>query len=45
MQQEARFFSLLKSVDSYHAEPDRLEMLADGSIVLAFEPYQEKPTP
>jgi len=45
MQQEARFFSLLKSVDSYHAEPDRLDMLSDGSIVLTFEPYIEIPTP
>ncbi len=45
MQQEARFFNLLKTVDSYHAEPDQLKMLADGIVILTFEPYQEKPAP
>lgn len=36
MQQESRFFNLLKQVDSYHAEPTKLDMLADGAVVLSF---------
>jgi len=37
MQQESRYFHLLKRVDAYMAEPDRLDLLADGAIVLSFE--------
>jgi heat shock protein HslJ len=36
MQQESRFFHLLKQIDAYHAEPNKLDMLADGAVVLSF---------
>jgi heat shock protein HslJ len=36
MQQESRYFHLLKQIDAYHAEPDRLDLLADGAVVLSF---------
>ena len=36
MQQESRFFQLLKQIDAYHAEPEQLDMLADGAVVLRF---------
>lgn len=36
MQQESRFFLLLQMIDAYHAEPDRLDLLADGAVVLSF---------
>ena len=37
MQQESRYFHLLKRVDAYMAQPDRLDLLADGAVVLSFE--------
>ena len=36
MQQEARLFHMLQSIDSYHAEPDRFDLLADGAVMLSF---------
>ena len=45
MQQESRFFHLLKRVDAYHAEPDRLDMLADGAIVLTFMALKPEESP
>ncbi len=36
MQQEARMFHLLQTIDAYHAEPDRLELRSDGATVLTF---------
>jgi heat shock protein HslJ len=36
MQQEARFYHLLQQTDAYHAEPERLDMLVDGAVVLSF---------
>jgi heat shock protein HslJ len=36
MQQEARFLHLLSSADAYHAEPDNLELITDGVVVLRF---------
>ncbi|MHA7812308.1 MAG: META domain-containing protein [Phycisphaerales bacterium] len=36
MQQESRFFHLLQQIDAYHAEPDRLDLLSDGAVVLSF---------
>lgn len=36
MQQESRFFLLLQTIDAYHAEPDQLDLLADGAVVLSF---------
>lgn len=36
MQQEARIFHLLQTIDAYHAEPDRLDLRSDGATVLTF---------
>ncbi len=36
MQQEARFYHLLQQTDAYHAEPDQLDLLSDGAVVLSF---------
>lgn len=36
MQQEARMFHLLQSVDAYRAQPDRLDLLMDDVVVLSF---------
>ena len=36
MQQESRYFNLLKQVDSYHAQPHQLDLLVDGAVVLSF---------
>ncbi len=36
MQQEARFLHLLQSVNAYHAEPDRLDLYVNDSVVLSF---------
>lgn len=36
MQQEARMLLLLQSIDAYHAEPDRLDLLSDGATMLSF---------
>jgi len=41
MQQESRFFHLLKRVDAYHAEPTQLDLLSDGAVVLSFFIPQE----
>jgi len=44
MQQESRYFQLLKQIDAYHAEPNRLDMLSDGAVVLSFIiPVTESP--
>ncbi len=45
MQQESRFFHLLTQVDAYHAEPDRLDLLIDGSVALSFTILSEEETP
>lgn len=36
MQQEARLFHLLQTVDAYHAEPEQLQLLSDGAVVLTY---------
>ena len=36
MQQEARLFHLMQTVDAYHAEPDHLQLLSDGAVVISF---------
>lgn len=36
MQQESRFFHLLQSIDAYLAQPDRLDLYRDDTIVLSF---------
>ena len=45
MQQESRFFNLLKQVDAYHAEPDRLDLIADGAVILTFVPRTNSLSP
>ncbi len=45
MQQESRFFHLLKRVDAYHAEPNKLNLLADGAIVLSFMTLEGEESP
>lgn len=45
MQQESRFFHLLKRVDAYHAEPSRLDLLADGAVVLSFMVLEGEESP
>lgn len=45
MQQESRFFNLLKQVDAYHAEPDRLELIADGAVIITFKPWVQSLSP
>ena len=42
MQQESRFFHLLKQIDAYHAEPTKLQMLADGAVVLTFTTQEDE---
>ncbi len=36
MQQESRFFHLLRRIDAYHAEPDKLDLLSNDAVVLSF---------
>ena len=45
MQQESRFFQLLKQVDAYHAEPDKLTLFIDSDIVLTFGTDPEPAAP
>lgn len=45
MQQESRFFHLLKRIDAYHAEPNRLDMLSNGAVVLSFMILEGEETP
>ena len=45
MQQESRFFHLLKQIDAYHAEPAKLQMFADGAVVLTFMALEDEDTP
>lgn len=45
MQQEARYFQLLKTIDAYHAEPEQLTLFADGRAVLSYgiDPVPQTP--
>lgn len=45
MQQEARMYHLLQQTDAYHAEPDRLDLLSDGAVVLSFSIEQDPDSP
>lgn len=45
MQQESRYFQLLKQVDTYHAQPDELSMFIDGDKVLTFGTGPEEDSP
>jgi len=45
MQQESRFFHLLKRIDAYHAEPNKLDLLSNDAVVLSFMTLEGKETP
>lgn len=45
MQQEARMYHLLQQADAYHAEPERLDLLSDGAVVLSFTIEQSPDAP
>ena len=45
MQQEARLFHMLQQTDAYHAEPNRLDLLSDGAVVLSFSIKQDPDAP
>jgi heat shock protein HslJ len=45
MQQESRFFHLLRTVDAYHAEPKELDLLSNGAIVLSLMILEDEKTP
>lgn len=42
MQQEARLFHLLQNIDSYHAEPNRLDLITDGAVMLSCRISQDQ---
>jgi heat shock protein HslJ len=43
MQQESKFFTLLKRVDAYVAEPNKLDLIADGVVMLSFSNQKDAP--